>query len=43
MLVSRTLRCPDGLGGRTSDCVGGTATVKIAQADGRILFMIHYK
>ena len=41
--VSGTLRCPDGHGGTTTDCVGGTATVKIAKDDGRILFMIHYK
>jgi len=36
--VSGTLRCPGGHGGTTTDCVGGTATVKIAQADGRISF-----
>ena len=41
--VSGTLRCPDGHGGTTTHCVGGTATVKVAKADGRILFMIHYK
>ncbi len=41
--VSGTLRCPDGKGGTTTDCVGGTAEVKISKADGRILKMIHYK
>jgi hypothetical protein len=41
--VNGTLRCPDGHGGTTTNCVGGTATVKIAKADGRIIFMIHYK
>ena len=41
--VSGTLRCPDGQGGTTTRCVGGTATVKISKSDGRILFMIHYK
>ena len=41
--VSGTLRCPDGHRGTTTACAGGTATVKIAKDDGRILFMIHYK
>lgn len=41
--VSGTLRCPDGKGGTTDQCEGGTAVVKIAKSDGRILFMIHYK
>ncbi|HEY1422601.1 MAG TPA: NTF2 fold immunity protein [Candidatus Acidoferrum sp.] len=41
--VSGTLRCPDGPGGITPSCKGGTATVKIAKFDGRILFMLHYK
>jgi hypothetical protein len=41
--VSGTLRCPDGHGGTTTICKGGTATVKIAKDDGRIFFMIHYK
>jgi hypothetical protein len=41
--VNGTLRCSDGHGGTTTDCVGGTASVKIAKADGRIMFMIHYK
>lgn len=42
-IVGGTLRCPDGHGGTTTSCTGGTAVVKIAKADGRILFMIHYK
>jgi hypothetical protein len=41
--VSGTLRCPDGRGGTTTSCDGGTAEVKIAKDDGRILSMIHYK
>jgi len=41
--VNGTLRCPDGHGGTTTSCVGGTATVKIAKDNGRIVFMIHYK
>ena len=41
--VSGTLRCSDGNGGTTTQCVGGTAVVKIAKADGRILLMAHYK
>jgi hypothetical protein len=41
--VTGTLRCPDGHGGMTTDCEGGTAQVRIAKSDGRILFMIHHK
>jgi len=41
--VSGTLRCPDGKGGTTTMCVGGTAEVKLSKIDGRILKMIHYK
>ena len=41
--VSGTLHCSDGLGGITTGCIGGTASVKIAKSDARILFMIHYK
>ena len=41
--VTGTLHCSDGHGGATASCAGGTATVKIAKADGRVLFMIHYK
>src|SRR5438105_7832010 len=41
--VNGTLRCPDGKGGTTTICVGGTAEVKLSKADGRILKMIHYK
>jgi hypothetical protein len=40
--VSGTLRCPDGKGGTTTSCEGGTAEVQIAKDDGRILSMIHY-
>ncbi len=36
-----TLRCPDGKGGLTTDCVGGVAVVKIAKRDGRVLHMEH--
>jgi len=36
-----TLYCPDGKGGRTTDCVGGVAIVKIAKRNGRILHMEH--
>ena len=38
-----TLHCPDGKGGITTVCVGGTAEVKLSKSDGRILSMIHYK
>jgi len=41
--VDGTLRCPDGKGGITTDCVGGTAEVKLSKSDGRVLKMIHYK
>jgi NTF2 fold immunity protein len=41
--VNGTLYCPDGKGGVTTDCVGGTAEVKLSKADGRVLKMIHYK
>lgn len=41
--VQGTLRCPDGKGGTTTECVGGVAVVKLSKADARILFMIHYK
>jgi hypothetical protein len=41
--VSGTLRCPDGKGGTTSDCVGGVAVVQISKVDARILSMVHYK
>jgi NTF2 fold immunity protein of polymorphic toxin system component len=42
-IVSGTLRCPDGKGGTTSDCVGGVAVVQISKVDARILSMVHYK
>jgi NTF2 fold immunity protein len=41
--VAGTLWCPDGKGGRTNACVGGTAVIKIRQADGHILSIVHYK
>jgi hypothetical protein len=42
--VGGTLRCPDGKGGfTTTDCDGGVAVVKLSKADGRVLFMMHYK
>jgi hypothetical protein len=41
--VSGTLRCPDGKGGTTTHCVGGTAEVKLSKTDGRILSVMHYK
>ncbi|MBZ5694424.1 MAG: YbbC/YhhH family protein [Acidobacteriia bacterium] len=41
--VAGTLHCPDGKGGITTSCVGGTAAVQISKLDGRILFMTHYK
>ena len=41
--VEGTLRCPDGKGGFTTDCSGGVAVVKLSKADGRVLFMMHYK
>ena len=41
--VSGTLHCPDGKGGITTSCDGGTATVRLSKTDARILFMIHYK
>ncbi len=41
--VDGTLHCSDGKGGVTTHCVGGTAEVKLSKADGRVLWMIHYK
>jgi len=41
--IDGTLHCPDGKGGSTSTCLGGTAEVQLSKADGRILFMGHYK
>jgi NTF2 fold immunity protein of polymorphic toxin system component len=38
-----TLYCPDGKGGVTTTCDGGTAEVKLSKTDGRILRVIHYK
>jgi hypothetical protein len=42
-IVDGTLHCSDGKGGVTTDCVGGTAEVKLSKVDGRVLWMIHYK
>ena len=41
--VAGTLTCPDGKGGTTTMCVGGTAVVRLSKRDGRILSMNHYK
>jgi len=41
--VSGTLHCSDGKGGTTTTCDGGTAVVKLAKSDARILSMMHYK
>jgi hypothetical protein len=41
--VAGTLRCPDGKGGMTTSCVGGTAVVEISKEDGRIISMGHFK
>jgi hypothetical protein len=41
--VGGALRCPDGKGGFTTDCLGGVAVVKLSKTDGRVLFMMHYK
>ena len=41
--VSGTLRCPDGKGGVTNECVGGVAVVEISKVDAHVLSMIHYR
>jgi NTF2 fold immunity protein of polymorphic toxin system component len=41
--VCGTLWCSDGKGGRTNHCVGGAATIKIRQSDGKILSVLHTK
>lgn len=41
--VSGTLHCPDGKGGNTTHCIGGTAVVEISKRDARIVSMMHYK
>jgi len=41
--VEGTLTCPDGKGGTTTICEGGTAEVKLSKRDARILSMIHYQ
>jgi hypothetical protein len=40
-IVSGTLYCNDGKGGRTTWCVGGAATAHLSKADGRILKTFH--
>jgi hypothetical protein len=42
-IVTGTLWCSDGAGGRTHRCVGGTAEVKMRQANGKVLSIAHYK
>jgi NTF2 fold immunity protein of polymorphic toxin system component len=42
-IVDGTLHCPGEKGENTTSCDGGTAEVRIAKDDGRVLFMIHYK
>jgi len=39
--VAGTLRCPDGKGGITTDCLGGVALVRISKKTGRVLYMQH--
>jgi hypothetical protein len=41
--IDGTLYCPDGKGGVTKECNGGTVEVKLSKADGRVMKMIHYK
>ena len=41
--VAGTLWCSDGKGGRTNECLGGVAVIKIRQTDGHVLSIIHYK
>ncbi len=41
--VFGTLHCSDGKGGTTTNCVGGTAWVKLSMNDGRVLSMGHGK
>jgi hypothetical protein len=41
--INGTLHCPDGMGGESPFCFGGTAEVKLSKVDGRIMKMIHYK
>ena len=41
--VFGTLHCSDGKGGRTTDCVGGVAEVKISKKDGRVISVMHTK
>jgi hypothetical protein len=44
--VYGTLCCPDGKGQRTCEvgkCVGGVATLKLRQSDGKILSVFHTK
>jgi hypothetical protein len=41
--VDGALHCPDGKGGVTATCDGGTAEEKLSKTDGRILRVIHYE
>jgi hypothetical protein len=41
--VYGTLGCSDGKGGRTNMCVGGVATIKLRQRDGKVLSIFHTK
>ena len=42
-VVSGTLWCSDGKGGRTNECVGGVAVIKMRQSDGHVVSIMHYK
>ncbi|MGA9528140.1 MAG: YbbC/YhhH family protein [Terriglobales bacterium] len=41
--VDGTLHCRDEKGDMATSCAGGTAEIRIAKEDARVLFMIHYK
>ena len=41
--VFGTLWCSDGHGGRTQDCVGGVAQIKLRERDGKVLSLYHGK
>jgi len=41
--VSGTLWCSDGKGGRTNNCVGGVASIRMRQSDGKVLSILHTK
>jgi hypothetical protein len=40
-IVSGTLYCDDGKGGKTTMCLGGVATAHLSKADGRVLKIFH--